>query len=121
MTTQTLTPTVLSPDDALTDLTTLVTTTTGNVLEFSNSGRELLVLQATAASQTATVSIGATVLGQAVQSFDAVDLPYPGSAGGIVLLGPFHSALETPGTTTVTVTMTDATSKAALIQVPGVS
>lgn len=121
MATQTLTPTVLTPDDVLTDLTTLVATTTGNVLQFSNSGHELLVLQATAASQTATVSIGATVLGQPVQSFPARTLPYSGSAGDIVLLGPFHSAVDTPGSTTVTVTMTDATSKAALIQVPGVS
>lgn len=120
MATQTLTPTVLTPDSVATDLSTLVQTQTGNVLQFANSGHELLVLQATASSKTATVSIGATVLGQPVTAFTPVSLPY-GTSGDIVLLGPFHAALDSPGTNTVTVTLTDATSKVALIQVPGVS
>lgn len=120
MATQTLTPTVLTPDSAPADLSTLVQTATGNVLQFSNSGRELLLIQATAASETATVSIGATVLGRPVTPYTAVTLPFA-TTGDLMLFGPFHAALDAPGTNTVTVTLTDATSKVALIQVPGVS
>lgn len=117
MTTQVLTPTQLVADGAGLDLTALLATPTGTTLQFSNSGREILLVGAAAVSETVTVDIGATVLGQAVSNFTTVNL----TNAHTVAFGPFHSLLDQPGGTTVQVVLSTITSiTVALVQTIGV-
>jgi len=123
-----LTPTLLSADGSATNLTNgvsaagTVTTGAGNGCTFNNAplGQVLLLVNATAngTAGTATVFIGQTIGGQSVTSFS---VPLNNSA--ISVVGPFHAALDTPGTTTVTVDFTftgGGTTTVGVIQIPGV-
>lgn len=130
-----LTPAVLTPDSGAANLTTAAagTTTgagTGNGVSFSQplSVPLLLLVTAAAVSLTATVNIGATVLGQPVTPF-TVDLPVnllaapaaptlaQATTGGTVTAGTYgviityvNAAGETTGSTAATVTTTGSAS-----------
>lgn len=117
MTTQVLTPTQFVPDGPGLDITALLTTPTGTTLQFANTGREVLLVAAAAVSETVTVDIGSTVLGQAVTNFTTVNL----TNAHTVAFGPFHSLLDQPGGTTVQVVLSTITSiTVALVQMVGV-
>lgn len=58
-------------------------------VEFMNSGREVLYVQQGTAASTITVTIGATVEGQAVNS-----IQFSGVASDIVMIGPFNSDFD---------------------------
>ena len=117
MTTQVLTPTQLVPDGAGLDLTALLAAPTGTTLQFSNTGREILLVAAAASAETVTVDIGALVLGQAVTNFTSVTL----TSGHTVAFGPFHSVDDQSGTSTVQVVLSTTTSiTTALVQTVGV-
>lgn len=114
---QTLTPTSLVPDGAGLDITALLAAPTQTSLQFANSGREFLAVLASTTSLTVTVNVGSTVLGQAVSSFNAVTL----TNGHLSLFGPFHTAVNQAGTSTVQVTLSSTTSiSVALLQMAGV-
>lgn len=117
MTTQVLTPTQFVKDGAGLDLTALLATPTGTTLQFTNSGREILFVAAGAGSETVTVDVGVTILGQAVTNFSAVTL----TNGHTVAFGPFDTAVDTAGTTTVQIVLSTTTSiTVALLQTVGV-
>lgn len=117
MTTQVLTPVQLVPDGAGLDLTAQLAGPTGVTLQFANTGREILVVAAGAVSETATVDIGTTVLGQAVSNFTTVSL----TNAHTVIFGPFHSLLDQPGGSVVQVVLSTTTSiTVALLQFVGV-
>lgn len=117
MTTQTLVPIQLAPDGTGLDLTASLATPTQTTLQFSNTGREILVVAAAAISETVTVDIGTTILGQSVTNFTAVSL----TNAHTVVFGPFHSLLDQPGGTTVQVVLSTTTSiSVALLQFVGV-
>jgi len=112
------TATVLSPDAAATDLTSVLATPGATTMTFTNSGQQLLVLTNGATSCTVTLDVGTTVLGQAVTAFTPITIA---ANAACVLMGPFHSALNAPSTATVTVVFSNTTTvKAALVQVTGV-
>jgi hypothetical protein len=117
MATQTLTATPFVPDGPGLDITALLATPTGTTLQFSNSGREMLLVAAAAGSETVTVDIGATVLGQAISNFTTVTL----TSGHTVAFGPYHSLLDLPGGQTVQVVLSTITSiQVALVQTAAV-
>lgn len=113
-----LTPTPMVPDNTAQNLTTLVSSIGANTgVSFSNSGREILVFTIGATATTATVNIGSSVLGQAVTNFSVV---LPTNATSI--LGPFHSAVNQSGGSTVFVDTSQQTSvSVGLTQFTGVS
>ena len=118
MTAQPLTPTALVPNGGGLDLTALLATPTQTTLTFSNTGQQFLAVAAGAGSETVTVDIGVTVLGQAVAAFPSASL----TNGDTVLFGPFSSQTDAPGTNTVTVVLSTTTLiKVALLQFTGVS
>jgi hypothetical protein len=123
-----LTPTLLTADSSATSLSGTVsaqgTVTTGasNGCTFSNAplGQVLLIVNATAngTAGTATVFLGQTI---GSQSFTSFSVPLTNSALNVI--GPFHAALDTPGTTTVTVDFTftgASTITVGVVQIPGV-
>jgi hypothetical protein len=117
MTFQLLTPTQLTTDGVGLDLTALLATPTNVNLQFSNSGREFLLVVAGAVSETVTVDIGTLVLGQTVSNFTSVSL----TSGHYETFGQFHSVLEQPGGSTIQVTLSTITSiQVLLLQSAGV-
>lgn len=113
---QTLNPVSLVKNGAGLDVTALLATPTQAILQFSNSGREILIISASGDSDTVTVEIGATVLGRPVTGFDPVTL----AAGDLVAFGPFDSQVDQPGGNTVEVSVSAAADvKVALLTVPG--
>lgn len=117
MTVQTLTPTLLVPDGAGLDIAALLAAPTQTQLQFANTGVQFLAVQSSTAGLTVAVSVGATVLGQAVPAFTAVTL----TSGHLNLFGPFHSVLNQPGTPNVLVTLSSITNiTVALLQMAGV-
>lgn len=117
MTTQTLTPTQLVPDGGGLNVTALLAAATGVTLQFANTGREFLVIVSSTTTTTVTVDVESQVLGQPVTAFTAVPL----TENDVYIFGQFHSALESPGGNSVTVTLnaiTDVT--LALLQNVGV-
>jgi hypothetical protein len=101
-----VTPTLLSPDSVLENLTGLVAsangttsvtpgaTGAGNGVTFPNfPGQTLFVVSNGATPTTLTVIIGSTLFGQSATSYSVG----PTSATTINLVGPFHSALEASG------------------------
>lgn len=118
MTAQVLTATQLVPDGAGLDLTGLLATPTQTTLQFTNTGREVLLVAAATTALTVTVDIGVTILGQAVSNFTAVTL----TNAHTVAFGPFHKLLNQPGGTTVQVVLSATTSiSVALVQFVGVN
>ena len=123
-----ITPTLLTADSSATSLTTVAASTSitagfigaGNGVQFTNApiGQFLLLVSNTSTvATTLNVAVGTTVLGQAVTAY-TVSVP----ASTMAVLGPFHSYLDTPGTTLVGVDfITFVTSQSCgLIQLPGV-
>ena len=100
---QPLTPTPLVADGGGLDITAALltgSTLTNATLQFTNSGREFLIVTATIAC-TVTLDVESTVLGQAVTAFTPVSL----TSGHYYAFGQFHSANNFPGTTTVQVVL----------------
>lgn len=117
MTVQTLTPVPFVADGAGLDVTAQLAAPTQTTLQFANSGREILFVAAAASSETVTVDIGTTVLGQAVTNFSAVTL----TSTHTVAFGPFHTADDQPGGNTVQIVLSTTTSiTVALLQMAGV-
>src|ERR1035441_9265953 len=114
---QPLTPTPLVADGGGLDITAALltgSTLTNATLQFTNSGREFLIVTATIAC-TVTLDVESTVLGQAVTAFTPVSL----TSGHYYAFGQFHSANNFPGTTTVQVVLsTSATGVSAGLFVP---
>ena len=106
---QILTPIPLVADGGGLDITAaLLVGTSGlndTTLRFTNSGREFLIVVATTTC-TVTLDVESTVLGQAVTAFSPVTLV----AGDLYVFGPFHSANNFPGTTTVQVVLSSIVS-----------
>lgn len=115
MTVQTLTPTQLVKDGAGLDITALLATPTQTTLQFQNSGREVLLVSAGASSETVTVDIGTTVLGQTVTNFTSVTL----TNGHIVAFGPFDTQVDQPGGLVQVVLSTTTLIQVALVQFVG--
>lgn len=105
MTSQALTPTLMVPNAAGIDLTGALATPTNVNLTFANSGQEFLAIAAAATSETVTLDIGVTILGQTVANFTAVAL----TNAHTYLFGPFSSQVDTPGTNTAQVTLSTTT------------
>ena len=101
---QILTPTPLVADGGGLDITAALlvggSTLNNATLQFTNSGREFLIVTATSAC-TVTLDVESTVLGQAVAAFTPVNL----TSGHYYAFGQFHSANNFPGTTTVQVVL----------------
>lgn len=117
MTTQTLVPTPFVPDGPGLNLTALLAAPTGTNLQFSNSGREMLLIVPSASAETATVDFGTTVLGQAVSNFSSVTM----TSTDMYAFGPFHSVLDQPGGSTIQVTLSTTTAvTVALVQTAAV-
>lgn len=117
MTTQTLTPTQDVVDGAGLNITALLATPTGTVLQFANTGHERLIVVPGASSETVTVDIGTLILGQAVNNFSAVTL----TSTDYYQFGPYHSVLDQPGGDLIQVTLSTTTSiTVALLQGVGV-
>lgn len=115
---QTLTATPDVPDGAGMDLTALLTAPTSTLLQFSNSTAQRLYVISSAAGLTVQVNVGTTILGQSVASFPAVTL----TSGHLYQFGRFHSLLDVPGSSTVTITLSTASNVLiALIQDTAVS
>ena len=113
---QTLTPTVLVKDGAGLDVTALMTLPTSTSLQFSNTGREVLLISGTGA-QTVTVDMGTTVLGLTVPNFPAVTLT---PSGHVFAFGPFDTQVNQDGTGMVYITLSaTAGILAGLIQQAG--
>ena len=106
---QILTPTPFVADGGGLDITANLlvggTGLTNATLQFTNSGREFLIVVATSAC-TVTLDVESTVLGQAVAAFTPVTL----TSGDMYAFGPFHSANNFPGTTTVQVVLSSIVS-----------
>jgi hypothetical protein len=117
MTFQLLTPTQLVADGAGLNVTALLATPTNVNLQFANTGREFLVVVPGASSETVTVDVGTTVLGQAVANFASVTM----TSTDIYTFGQFHSVLQQPGGSTIQITLSTITSiQVALLQSAGV-
>jgi hypothetical protein len=89
----TLTPTAMVADGAGLDLTALLAAPSATTLTFTNTGREVLFIKGTAGTETVTVDIGTTVLGQTISNFAAVTLV----AAHVVMFGPFHTIDDQTG------------------------
>lgn len=117
MTTQVLTATPFVGDGAGLNITTNMAAPTGTTLQFSNTGREMLLVLPTAGSETVTVDVGALVDGQAVTNFSAVTL----TSTDMYAFGPFHSVLDQAGTNTIQVVLSTTSSiTVGLFQTVGV-
>ena len=116
MANQVLTPTAFVKDGAGLDLSALLATPTQVTLQFTNSGREILLVSGTGA-QTVVVDIGMTILGQAVTNFGAVTLT---PTGHVFAFGPFDVPVDVAGTNQVLVTLSTVTAvTVALVQQSG--
>ena|ERR1019366_1864642 len=106
---QPLTPTPLVADGGGLDITAALlvggSTLNNATLQFTNSGREFLIVTATTAC-TVTLDVESTVLGQSVTAFTPVNL----TSGHYYAFGQFHSANNFSGTTTVQVVLSSIAS-----------
>ena len=105
---QPLTPTPFVADGGGLDITAALltgSTLTNATLQFTNSGREFLIVVATTTC-TVTLDVESTVLGQAVAAFTPVNL----TSAHYYAFGQFHSANNFPGTTTVQVVLSSIVS-----------
>lgn len=108
-----LIPVWAAGDGTFLDITAMLAPPDGPVLVFGNTGIEHLLVTASGAGITVTVSIGAQVLGRPVAAFTPVTL----TAGHLYVFGPFHTLLDQPGSTLIQVTLSDVTGvQAALAQ-----
>jgi len=99
------------------DVTALLAAPTGTVLQFNNTGQQVLAVSAGASAETVTVDIGALVEGETVSNFSSVTLV----SGHLSLFGPFHTIDDQSGSTTMQVTLSTTTSiTVALLQTVGV-
>jgi hypothetical protein len=114
-----LSPTPLVADQNFLNITTgAVSLATYTGVTFSNSGREVLVFVNGSTASNATVVFGMTVLGQAIANLGPLAVPVSATS----VLGPFHTVLDAPGTTTVTVTLSSVTGlSVVLAQFTGVT
>lgn len=115
MTVQTLTPTQFVRDGAGLNITPLLAAPTQTTLQFSNSGKEILFVSAAAVSETVTVDVGITVLGQAVSNFTTVNL----TNGDLYAFGPYDSAVDQAGGIAQVVLSTVTNITVALLQMVG--
>ena len=116
MPTQTLTPTQFAKDGPGLDITAILATPTQTTLQFTNSGREILLVLPTAGSLTVTIDIGVTILGQAVTNFTPVTM----TSTNIYAFGPFDTAVDQSGTSIVQVVLsTTSTITVGLLQTVG--
>jgi hypothetical protein len=121
----TLTPTLLTADQAAANLTALAAagvapggTGAGNGVLFTNygPGQTLLLVSVGSTATTFTVAVGSTLFNQAATGFSVV-----GTVSALNLLGPFHSALDQQGTSQVAVDFSNVTSVlCAVLQLSGV-
>lgn len=113
-----LSPTLLTPDSSFASITAAAVALTGFTgVTFSNPGSVILVWINGSTASNATTVVGATVLGQAVTNLGPTAIPVSASS----IQGPFHSVLDAPGTSTVTITLSSVVGlSVALIQIPGV-
>lgn len=111
-------PTTLTPDDVLQVVSSGGTALSGNTtFTFVNTGNNVIVLVNGATGAQVQVTIGQTILGQPVTSFTALTV----NATTTTILGPFHSALNTPGGNIITVNLTTPTTLSAFnVVLPGV-
>ena len=124
MPTQTLTATQLAIDGTGTNLTPLLAAPTSTTIQFQNTLNTILLVQASAVSQTVTVEVSCLVDGQTVTAFPAVAL----TSTDIYTFGPFHSVIDQTGTNFVNVYLgtlpatpdTPADLLVGLITIPGV-
>jgi len=113
--TQTLTAVQDVPDGAGLNITALLAAPTGTTLLFTNTGKERLIIVASAA-EAVTVDVGALVDGQTVTNFAPVTL----TSTNIYQFGPYHSVLDNTGTNLIQVTLSTLTATIVLLQGVGV-
>lgn len=113
-----LTPTVLGPG-GINETTGLVALGANTGVQWSNTGRELLIVQVGTSATVVTNNIGITVLGQSVTA-PTVNL----SASTTYILAAYPSAYDQPstGTNQVFVDFSVQTNVSVMLaQMPGVS
>ena len=116
MTNQTLSPTPMVKNTAGLNVTSLLAAPTETTLQFANSGKEYLVVTASASGVTVLVDIGTTVLGQPVTPVTPVTLV----ESDVYQFGPYDREVDEPGTNTVEVTLSTVTGvEVALLQFTG--
>jgi hypothetical protein len=104
-------------DGAGLNITALLAAPTAVTLQFSNTGRERLIVVPGASAETVTVDIGTLIEGQSVTNFSSVTL----TSSDVYQFGPFHSILDQPGGNLIQVTLSTITSiTVALLQGIGV-
>jgi len=122
-----LNPTILPPDfgTAVAAGTTAglgftaAATGAANGVTFNNIPGQTLVLLAGTAAATVSVLVGQTVLGQAIAS--GTMIANLSTTTMAAVLGPFHSVLEAPGGSAVSLDFTAAIAPSVLVvQIPGV-
>jgi hypothetical protein len=114
---QILTPTQDVADGAGLNITALLATPTATTIQFSNTGRERLIVVPGASSETVTVDIGTLVEGQSVTNFSSVSL----TSTDVYQFGPFHSILDQPGGNLIQITLSTISSiSVVLLQGVGV-
>lgn len=116
---QTLTPVQFVKNFDGLNITSLLAAPTETELQFSNSGREILFVSASASGVTVQVNVGTTVLGLAVTQPAAVTL----TSGDLYAFGPYDREVDEPGTQDVQVTLTGTLSdiSVALVQMVSTS
>jgi hypothetical protein len=117
----TLTVGTLTADNSATTIASIATTTpvsgAGNGVLLANTLDSMLVVVSTGTASTLTVNVGTTLFGQAVANF-TVSLP---ATAGTYIIGPFHSALNQPGTSQIAVDFSSITGlTVGAFQLPGV-
>ena len=115
MTTQTLVPTQFVKNGAGLNITSLLAAPTQTTLQWANSGKEILFVLPAASSETVTVDIGTTVLGQAVTNFSSVTM----TSTDIYSFGPFDTVVDQPGGIVQVVLSTTTSITVALLQYVG--
>ena len=119
MATQTLSATLAAADTVANNVTAALTVITGgNTVQFPNfPGQTFLVVSVGTTGGTIQTNIGSTIFGQSFTAFGAVTL----TASTVYIWGPFHSALQQPGTNQMSVVTSAALiSSMACIQLSGV-
>jgi hypothetical protein len=99
---QAISATICNPasTDVVTNVTSALTVVTvgGNTVTFPNfPGQTLLYMSVGTTGGTVQCTVGATIFGQAYAPLTAITL----TASNAYVMGPFHSALETPGQSNV--------------------
>ncbi|MHB1956710.1 MAG: hypothetical protein ACYCOU_23545 [Sulfobacillus sp.] len=120
MATQTLAATLLGADSVANDVTAVLTAITGgNTVSFPNfPGQTVLYIAVGATGGTVQTEVGTTIFGQSFAAYTALTLV----ASTVYILGPFHSALEAPGSSNLISVVTSAALVASMacLQLSGV-